>query len=96
MAQAIFGTVWWLVTIFAYWSHDPEMWLMIQISGVGLSDTVPLAWSFENLMSTQYGWIAAANFSAFWLHLLTSFIEVIAGIYGFITGDLVLFAWWTS
>ena len=50
---------------------------------------------FENLMSTQYGWVAASLFTNFWLHMFTSLIEVIAWGFWWME-DGALFAWWAS
>lgn len=72
-----------------------KFWPMVDIDGYGKSPSAVIAWTMENLMSTQYGWLAASLFSTFWLHLLTSFVEVIAGILA-MTGDLVLLSWWSA
>lgn len=94
--QAMVGTLWWFVSWFVYIKKVPTFNLKIDIDGYGADNTITLAWMFEHLMSTQYGWVAASLFTSFWLHMLTSLVELIAFLALWIWGDYTLFGWWTS
>jgi hypothetical protein len=95
-AQACLGSLWWFASWFIYIKKDATFNLKIDIDGVGQTNTITLAWMFENLMSTQYGWISASLFTSFWLHMLTSLVELIAWAALWIFEDYTLFAWWSS
>jgi len=88
--QAILGTFWWLLSWFMYINHDKNFKLRVE-GEVSWA----LAWAFDNLSNTQYGWIAASVMTTFFVHMCTSVIEFISWFW-WLAGDGRLFGWWSS
>lgn len=88
--QACLGTFWWILSWFMYIKHETTFNLTVENKA-----SFTLAWAFENLSSTQYGWAAASVFVTFWIHLITSLVEFIAWIY-WLYDDGGLLGWWAS
>merc|ERR1712160_74337 len=75
-AQAIFGTVYWILSWFIYIKKNAIF--NLKVNDI---NTITLSWMFENLMSTQYGWVSGSLFITFWVHMFTSLIETIAWLF---------------
>jgi len=89
-AQAIFGTVYWILSWFIYIKKNAIF--NLKVNDI---NTITLSWMFENLMSTQYGWVSGSLFITFWVHMFTSLIETIAWVLWYFD-DGELLAWWAS
>lgn len=87
--QAWLGVTWWLTTWFAYVKNFNTM-----KSGTG-TNTVPLFWFWEFLTDPNYGWTAASYFSAFFTHLIVSFMELIAWFF-YMGARPWWLSWWVN
>lgn len=59
------------------------------------ADSWTLAWAFDNITSTQYGWISASVMTSFFIHIATSLVEFLSWFW-WLAGDGRLFGWWTE
>jgi len=101
--QAIFGTVWWIVSMFVYIKNNSSDNDLTLIGNSGAT-TVPIAWWWERILENggAYAWHAAALMSTFFLFFIVSFVEMIAwftyldGYYEFARQYFSTVGYWAS
>lgn len=93
-ASSVFTVLWWFVLMFVYVkNHSGD----VDLQNVAGSNTYPIAWFWERLteVSGLYAYLAMSLFTAFFVQLLVSAVELIAWVF-YLTGGKQFFVMWSS
>lgn len=89
LTNSIFGIVWWIIQMFVFVSNVSTF----KLQNVNNQETVPIAWMWDNLGNTKYGWTAFHYFLSFWLLMITHVLEFI-GWFQFNDNTSYWVTWW--
>lgn len=78
--QAILGTCWWIISMFAYLKNASTDANLQNLAGY---DTIAIGWWWERLVeaSGKYVWLSASLLMTFITYFVVSVIELIAWVY---------------